>query len=77
MREVVPEEHGAGPPFGSRPAAQMGDAAISGVEHGECERTVLWIVSGRGRVRHVEALQKVARRTAILVDSAVLLRMSR
>ena len=58
--EIVPEQQRAGPPFGARPAAQVGDPAIPGAKQAE-QRTNRpeERVPAHFRVRHEQTLERI------------------
>src|ERR1017187_4800634 len=55
LAEIVPEEQGAGPPFGVDPAAQIGELAF-GLDEADSQRAGFRIVAGYARVGHQQTL---------------------
>ena len=64
--EVVPVEHGTGPPFGGRPTAQITHAPSARVEQAKGEGSPQRIGFGQLRIGHTQPLQ----RSAVVVGSA-------
>ena len=75
--EVVPEEHGTGPPFGGRPSSQVADSPASRREDAESDGATLGVLFRCRRIGHVQSLELIGQCFSKFVRPAVVLRTTR